>query len=235
MNKQKASLKNMIRLGGFIRNPILVQVVGICPAAAAATSVINAVVISVMLSLSLILCEVVASLMLKKVPRWVRMGIYSIIGLIVIFPVMFVFERYSLSSFSSLGIYLPLMIMSSLNCVRCEKYAVKHSVKLSFFDAIASLTGYCSIILVTGTVREIFGNGTFLGFSLPFIHSMNGLLMPFGGLMVIGILAAVHKAMIIRRQPEKLREIETKFALDESDDKEATFTYAITNRFKKSS
>ena len=92
MNQQKASLKQMIHQGGFLRNPVLVQVIGICPVAAAATSVINALALSTVFSVSLILCEVVASLLLKKLPRWVRMGIYSIIGMAVVFPVMYVFE-----------------------------------------------------------------------------------------------------------------------------------------------
>ena len=235
MNLQKASLKKMIRLGGFIRNPILVQVIGICPVAAAATSVVNSLVLSVIFSLSLILCEVFASLLLKKVPRWVRMGLYSVIGIIVVFPVMFVFEKLSSPTLSSLGIYLPLMVMSSINCVHCEKYAVKHSVKLSFFDAVATLTGYCSTLIAVGTLREILGNGTLLGINIPFINGTSGFLMPFGGLLIIGFLAAAHKAQIIKRQPAKLREIETKFSLDESKDEEATLSYAIKNRFKKSS
>lgn len=235
LSKQKASLKKMILLGGFIRNPVLVQVIGICPVAAAATSVLNALALSLVFSLSLILCEVVASLFLKKVPRWVRMGLYSIIGLAVVFPVMYVFERYSLSLFSSLGIYLPLMVMSSFNCVHCEKYAVKHSVKLSFFDAVASLTGYCSVLLSVGLIREVFGSGTILGFDISFIDGLSGFLMPFGGLFVIGILSAVHKSRIAKKYPNKIHEIETKFVLDESDDKEATFTYAVKNRFKKES
>lgn len=234
MNQQKASLKRMIRLGGLIRNPVLVQVIGICPVAAAATSVINALALSAVFSLSLILCEVIASLFLTKFPRWVRMGIYSVIGMAVVFPVMFIFEKYSLSVFSTLGIYLPLMVMNSLNCVHCEKYAVKHSVKLSFFDAVASLIGYCSILIAVGLIREVLGNGTILGFDLGF-EGIHGLLMPFGGLFVIGILSAAHKAQIIRKHPQKLQEIETKFTLDETDDKEATLSYAIKNKFKKSS
>lgn len=234
MNQQKASLKQMIHQGGFLRNPVLVQVIGICPVAAAATSVINALALSTVFSVSLILCEVVASLLLKKLPRWVRMGIYSIIGMAVVFPVMYVFEKYSLAVFSSLGIYLPLMVMNSLNCVHCEKYAVKNSVKLSFFDAVASLLGYCSILLAVGLIREVLGNGTLLGFDLGF-DGIRGLLMPFGGLFIIGLLSAAHKAQIIRQHPERLHEIETKFTLDEADDKEATLSYAIKNRFKKSS
>ena len=69
------SLKRMIKLGGYLRNPVLVQVIGICPVAAAATSVVNSLVLSVVFTVSLILCEVIASLMLKKAARWIRVGI----------------------------------------------------------------------------------------------------------------------------------------------------------------
>ena len=185
----------------------------------------NALALSAVFSLSLILCEVIASMLLKKLPRWVRMGIYSVISVAVVFPVMYVFEKYSLSVFSTLGIYLPLMVMNSLNCVHCENCGGRHSVKLSYFDAGASLLGYCSILIAVGLIREVVGNGTILGIDLGF-DGIRGLLMPFGGLFVVGILAAVHKAQVIRRKTSKLREVETK---------EATLSYAIKNRFKKSS
>ncbi len=235
MSEKKASFKDMFLWGSVIRNPVLVQVIGICPVAAAATSTLNALALSFIFSLSLVLCEVIASLLLKKVPRWVRMGIYSVIGLGIVFPVMYFMEKYSLSLFSSLGIYLPLMVMSSFNCVHCESFAVKNSVKLSFFDAVTSASGYCGILIAVGVIREIFGSGGFLGFDIPFIDGMKGLLMPFGGLFIIGILAAFHKSRIMKNHPDKVKDIETDFALDESYDEQATLTYTVKNRFKRGS
>ena len=156
----------MIRLGGYLRNPVLVQVIGICPVAAAATSLANSLVLSVVFSVSLILCGIIASLMLKKTARWIRVGIYTIIGAAVVFPAMFLLEKYSTAVFSGLGIYLPLMAMSSFNGVHCEKYAVKHSVKESFYDAVASSIGYCGVLLIVGIIREIAGAGKIAGFDI---------------------------------------------------------------------
>ena len=209
----------MIRLGGYIRNPVLVQVIGICPIAAAATSLMNSLLLSLVFTFSLILSEVIASALLKKFSRWVRMGVYALIGVAAVF--------------SSLGIYLPLMAMSSLVCVHCEKYAVKHSVKLSFFDAVASSVGYCAVLLVVGAVREIIGSGSILGFDIPFITGLKGALMPFFGFLMIGVLAAVHKAAIIKKYGKKAKDLEERFPLDEERDEEATFIYAVKNRFKK--
>lgn len=235
MDSNKPSLKSMIKTGGFLRNPILVQVIGICPVAAAATSLINALALSVIFTLSLIFCEIIASLLLKKVSRWIRMGLYSVFGVMILFPFLYLFENYTPALFSSLGIYLPLMAMSSVNCVHCEKFAVKNSVKMSFFDAIATSVGYCAILIAVGTFREFLGSGTLLGIPLPLVKGLYGLLLPFGGLLIIGMLAAFHRSRLIKNHPDMVRDEEWKFVLDESDDKEATFTYALKNRFRKKS
>ncbi len=233
MKNRRLPLRKMILLGGFIRNPVLVQVIGICPVAAAATSLKNALILSAVFTLSLILCEIFASLLLKKVSRWVRMGIYSVINLAIVFPVMCFFEKTQPTAFSHLGVYLPLMVMNSLNCVHCEKFAVKHSVKLSFYDAIASSVGYCSVLIIVGIIRELLSSGKLLSFIIRDFSGFSGFLYPFGGLLIIGILATVHKWIVQKNYPDKYSEHETKFILDESDGKESTFAYAVKNRFFK--
>lgn len=231
---KNVSLKKMIRTGGYLRNPVLVQVIGICPVAAAATSVFNSLVLAAVFTVSLILCEITASLILKKCPRPVRVGIYIIIGTAVVFPVMYFLEKNDSPVFSSLGIYLPLMAMSSFNCVHCEKYAVKHSVKEAFFDAVASSLGYSAVLIFAGVIREIFGSGKIAGFDIPFINGISCWLMPFGGLFIIGLIAALHKAAVIKKYPKQAKSLESRFALDESREEDGTFAYALRQRFKKS-
>ncbi|MCQ2471680.1 MAG: hypothetical protein MJ147_06550 [Clostridia bacterium] len=233
MSDKKVSLKKMIRVGGYLRNPVLVHVIGICPVAAAATSLFNSLVLAGVFTVSLIICEVLASLIMKKMPRWLRVSIYVIINTGIVFPVMYYLEKNQSPVFASLGIYLPLMAMNSFTCIHSEKYAVKHSVKESFFDAIASSIGYSAVLLLVGIIREIVGSGKIAGFDIPFISGLNGALMPFGGLFIIGILAALHKARVIKNYPKQARTIEKKFTLDESREEEGTFTYNLKNRFKK--
>lgn len=231
---KKISLKKMIRTGGYLRNPVLVQVIGICPVAAAATSLFNSLVLAGVFIVSLILCEILASLIMKKLPRWIRVGIYIILGTVIVFPVMFMLEKTESPIFTSLGIYLPLMAMSSFNCVHCEKYAVKHTAKESFFDAVASSIGYSAVLIVVGIIREIFGSGTIAGFDIPVLNGISGVLMPFGGLFIIGLLAAIHKAIVIKNHPKQTANLEKRFVLDESADDEGTFTFALKQRFGKS-
>ena len=146
---------------------------------------------------------------------------------------MFLLERYNTEILSGLGIYLPLMAMSSFNSVHCEKYAVKHTVKESFYDAIASSIGYCAVLLAVGFIREIIGAGAVAGFDIVPIKGISGFLMPFGGMIVIGLLAAFHKNRVMKNKRSHASDIEKRFVLDESTDEEGTFAYAVKNRFKK--
>lgn len=233
MKNKNLSLKKMIHLGGYIRNPVLVQVVGICPVAAAATNMMNALSLSLIFALSLIFCEVISSLLLKKVPRFIRVVIYNIIGAAVVFPAMYFLEIRESGLLADLGIYLPLMAMSSFNCVHCEKFAVRNSVKASFYDSLASSVGYCSVLIFVGFIREILGAGEFFGMKIPFIRGINGLLMPFGGLLVIGVLSALHRLSIEKKYPKQAKKTEKLFSFDFSSDEEGTFRYALKSRFGK--
>lgn len=233
MSKKDVSLKKMTVLGGYIRNPVLVHVMGICPVAAAATSLVNALILAAVSFVSMVFCEVTASLFLKKCPRWVRTAIYIIEGAAVVFPVMYFLEKAESTVFTSLGIYLPLMVMSSFNSIHCEKYAVKHSVKESFFDAVASSVGYSAVLIGAGFIREILGSGKIAGFDIPVFNGFSGFLLPCGGLFIIGIIAALHKMAVIRKYPKQAKGLERRFTLDESSDDEGTFTYAVKARFTK--
>ena len=88
------------------------------------------------------------------------------------------------------------------------------------------------MLLAVGFIREIVGTGALFGYKLPFFSGLGGAAMPFGGLIVIGLLAAAHKARVTKTYPRHAKDIETRFIVDESDDEEATFTYAVKNRFK---
>ena len=110
-----------------IFNPVLVQAVGLCPVVAMATSVRSAALLAGISAVIITLSEFFASLFLKAVPRWVRIGIYIILGGAIVVPFMIFIERTNASLFGSFGIYLPIMAVNSLNVLRCERFAVKIS------------------------------------------------------------------------------------------------------------
>lgn len=181
--------------GGFIHNPVLTQVIGICPVVAAATTLKNTAVLSVVLSLSLILCEAFSSLLLKNVSRNLRICLYCLLASV---PTLISLEILDDKTISALGIFLPLLCVNGLVVIRCEKFAVRTSLKNAFFDALASSIGFTAVALAVGFFRELLAFGTVFSLKLFSFPTLSAFALPFGGLVILGFLAAAHKAVVLR-------------------------------------
>lgn len=198
---QRLKLSTALFKGSFIHNPVLTQVIGVCPIVAAATTLKNTAVLSLVLSVSLILCETMASLALKKVERNIRVCLYCLFASV---PTLFSMSLFSDKTLSSLGIFLPLLSVNAIIVIRCEKFAVKTSVRNSFFDALASSLGFCAVALIVGFLRELFAFGTVFSLKLSSLPTFSALALPFGGLVILGFLAAAHKALVMSRFENEL-------------------------------
>lgn len=199
----------MLIKGAVIFNPVLIQLVGLCPVVAASTTLSSAIVLSAMLCVDLTITCVIASAFFKKIPRWVRVALYLLIGLALICPVLWVIETKTLINLSlGIKIYLPLIAINSVTAVHCEQFAVKNDVKPAFFDAAAVGIGGSVICIAVGTIREIFGSGSLAGVKLELPVVFKGMALPFGCLLLLGFMAAALKAFIAHKYPQYLEESE---------------------------
>lgn len=189
--------------GILINNPILVQVVGICPVAAAAFSVKAGALLAVVFSLVLIVTQFIACVFLKKIPRWIRVAVYLVTGLAVVCPIMYLLDKNNFGIRLTVGIYLPLMAASSLAALFCEKTAVRSSLKNSFIGAVAVCAGYSAVLIPVGFVRELLGNGSIAGIPVHFVRPASGMLMPFGGFLVLGFAAALLRRFLLNHYPKQ--------------------------------
>ena len=194
--KKTLTPSKVFLFGTIIKNPILVQVIGLCPAVAASSSLTVALLLSFVTTILLIVCEVLASALLKPLPSWFRVAVYMITGLLFICPLMYILDEAGFSVVSDAGVYLPLMAANSVVALRCEKFAVKRSVFLSFYDAVATGIGVSSVLMLSGTIRELLGFGTVAGKAVFESAPVPALTMPFGGFVVLGFLAAFLKKFI---------------------------------------
>lgn len=201
------SFFRMLFKGSIIHNPVLVQVIGICPVIAAAVSLKAGALLAGVYTVILLLTQWIACAFLKNVPRWIRMAIYLLIGLIVVCPVLYVLDKYSFGIRIRVGIYLPLLAVNSLAVLRCEKFSVKNSLRLSFFDSIAASVGYSAVLMITGLVRELLGSGKLAGRPVHFLPAATGFLMPFGGFLILGFFAAMLKWIVRRFNPSYEKEM----------------------------
>lgn len=208
MNKNKNQvlserMKNlrMIRTSAVIRNPLLLEAVGLCPVVAIASTLKSALFLALVTALELILCEVIASKFLKNIRRYVRVPLYFLIGTVIVYPIIYLVRRFVPSISLEFGVFLPLMAVNSLLALHCERVAVKRTVKDSFLDSVSVAVSYGAVTVAVGFLREILGSGTLSGadLHLPVIFSV--MLTPFGGLVILGFLAAILKYYIYKKYP----------------------------------
>lgn len=196
MKEQTPEFRASFLRSALLSNPMLVQMVGLCPAVAATTSVRNAVLLSAALCLDLIVTCVLASALMKRIPRAVRVALYLGIGLALICPLLYAIETYTLINLSlNIKVYLPLLAVNAMTALHCEKVAVKHSVRTAFTDAAAVGLGASLVFLLVGTVREVLGSGSFAGIDLGLPVTLKGLSLPFGCFILLGFLAAALQAI----------------------------------------
>lgn len=203
------SFKDMFVKGAVIFNPVLIQLVGLCPVVAASTTLSTSVMLSVALCVDLILTCVIASALFKKIPRWIRVALYLIIGLALVCPVLWYIETFTLINLSlGLRIYLPLLAINSVTAVHCEQFAIKNDVRPALYDACAVGVGGSVVCILVGTIREIFGLGSLAGVKLDLPVTFRGMALPFGCLVLLGFMAAGLKTFIAYRYPAYLEESE---------------------------
>ena len=202
MAQQTNRADNVILKGAVIFNPVLIQLAGICIAAAASTDVITALSFLVVFMVDTLICCFLASLLFKRLPRWLRVALYLIIGAGCIFPFAYFAEKTGISLNTRMQMYLPLLAVNSVTAVHCEQFAVKNPVGKSVADAFAVSVGFGAVMLILGIIREIFGNGTFAGLDLGLVVRLKGLLMPFGAFVILGYLAMALKWYINKYRPE---------------------------------
>lgn len=192
----------MIRTSAVIRNPLLLEAVGLCPVVAIASTLKAAVFLAVVTAAELIVCEALTSRFLKNVKRYIRVPVYFLVGTVIVYPVMYLVTRFVPSLSLQFGVFLPLMAVNSLLALHCERVAVKRTVKDSVLDAVSVSVSYGAVTIVAGFLREILGNGTLGGVQLYLPVTFSALLTPFGGLLLLGFFAAGLKYCIYKKYPQ---------------------------------
>lgn len=182
----------------FVQNPVLVGALGLCPIAGGAVSLQAGLVLSGAFTTGMMLNMLAAHFVLKKLPRWLRMPAYVLIALAAVCPAGYILETRAQTLLSSVGIYLALMAVSSLISLRSEKTFVACTLKRSFSVAAAECAGYAAVIMAVSFIRELLGSGTLWGVPLTKVYFAPGLLLPFGGFLALGFLAALHRGYIAR-------------------------------------
>lgn len=148
---------------GIIKeNPTLIMTLGMCPTLAVTTSLINGIGMGLSTTAVLICSNFIISLLRKFIPDMVRIPAYIVIVASLVTIIQFVLQGFVPSLYSSLGIYIPLIVVNCIILGRAEAYAGKNKVIPSIFDGIGMGIGFTMALAILGFLRELIGNGTIL-------------------------------------------------------------------------
>ncbi|MEP7704549.1 NADH:ubiquinone reductase (Na(+)-transporting) subunit D [Paraglaciecola sp. 25GB23A] len=181
-------------------NPIALQVLGVCSALAITTKLETALVMGIALTTVTAFSNLFISLIRKQIPSSVRIIIQMTIIASLVIVVDQILKAYSYEISKQLSVFVGLIITNCIVMGRAEAYAMKSPPFMSFLDGIGNGLGYSLVLIVIGTIKELAGFGTLLGFEImPLIqnggwYQGNGLLiLPFSSFFLIaGLIWAIR-------------------------------------------
>jgi electron transport complex protein RnfE len=188
MNRLSILMKGLIK-----ENPVLVSMLGICPLLAVSTQASSAIGMGIATTFVLLGSNISISLLRSVIPDKVRIPCYIVFIAGFVTIVKMIIEAYAFTLYEALGIFLPLITVNCIIFARAEIFARKNTVINSILDAIGMGAGFTIAIFAMGSIREIFGSGTWFGYKVPLLTDFNIpiLAMAPGGFIVFGILIAI--------------------------------------------
>ena len=179
----------------FDNNPIALQVLGICSALAVTTKLSTALIMCVALTAVTACSNASISMIRQHVPTNIRIIVQMTIIASLVIVVDQVLKAYAYQTSKELSVFVGLIITNCIVLGRAEAFAMKNPVGASFLDGIGNGLGYSVILIAVGTVRELFGSGTLLGYVILPLESNGGwyvpngmLLLPPSAFFIIGLL-----------------------------------------------
>lgn len=193
---------------GFIKeNPVLRLVLGTCPSLAVTTMAKNGIGMGIAATFVLLGSNIVISLIRKVVPDKVRIPVFItvIAGFTTIVEMLM--HAYLPDIYKELGIYIPLIVVNCIILARAEMFACKNSVGMSILDALGMGGGFTIALLIMGSIREILGSGTWMGYALTkdLFDPAVLMILPPGGFLAFGfIVAAINKYSTLKIQNKEI-------------------------------
>ena len=180
--------------GLWKRIPPFRLVLGLCPALAVTMSAENGMGMGLATAFVLTLSNGAISSLRNIIPSKVRIASYIVIIATLVSIVEILMKAFFFPLSEQLGIYIPLIVVNCIVLGRAEGFASKNPPFISMVDGLSVGAGYAISLALIGSVREIFGAGTWFGLSVfgESFEPMAFLVSAPGAFVTIGTLLAVQ-------------------------------------------
>ena len=203
---EKKSCMHEFTKGLIKENPTLVTLLGMCPTLAVTTMAVNGIGMGLATTFVLVCSNIVISLLKNLIPKAVRLPCFIVIIAGFVTLISFILQGYFPSLYSSLGIFLSLITVNCIILGRAEAFASKNKLVPSILDGLGMGLGFTASLFTMGSLREIFGSGSWMGIDIPVISSNPVLIfiMPAGGFFVLGCVIALVNKIANRKPPAEI-------------------------------
>ena len=193
------NFKRQFKEGLLTKNPVTVQLLGMCSTLAITTSLFNGLGMGAAVTIITICSNILISALRKVIPSQIRIAAYITIIAGFVTIVDLCLQAFLPDLAESLGVFIPLIVVNCMVLGRAEAFASKNGVLASAVDGLCQGIGYTVALVITCIIRELLGNGTFGGGLLnggegiriiPEGYPAMQLVMPVGGFLVLGFVIA---------------------------------------------
>ena len=193
------NFKRQFNEGLLTKNPVTVQLLGMCSTLAITTSLFNGLGMGAAVTIILICSNVLISALRKVIPNEIRIAAYITIIAGFVTIVDLGLQAFIPDLAASLGVFIPLIVVNCIVLGRAEAFASKNGVLASAVDGLCQGIGYTVALVIVCVIRELLGSGTFGGGLLnggegiriiPDPFPAMQMVMPVGGFLVLGFVIA---------------------------------------------
>ena len=204
------NVKNQLRDGLFFQNPVTVQLLGMCSVMAITTTLFNGLGMGVSVLVILTLANIIISILRKIIPNNIRIACFIVVIAGFVTIVDLCLQAFLPDLSSSLGLFIPLIVVNCIILGRAEAFAYKNGPAASALDGIFQGLGYTMVLVIMCVVREFLGNGTFGGGLLnggdgirilPEGIPALGMILPVGGFLTLACVIAAMQYIL--NKPKK--------------------------------
>ena len=202
------NFKKQFNEGLLTKNPVTVQLLGMCSTLAITTSLFNGIGMGLAVTIITICSNVLISALRKVIPNQIRIAAYITIIAGFVTVVDLLLQAFIPALSESLGVFIPLIVVNCMVLGRAEAFASKNGVLASAVDGLCQGIGYTVALVIVCVIRELLGSGTFGGGLLgpggagiriiPEQFPAMQIVMPVGGFLVLGFVIAGSQALMKR-------------------------------------
>ncbi|MCJ8268043.1 MAG: electron transport complex subunit E [Psychrosphaera sp.] len=158
--EKNSEIKKVIVDGLWKNNPVLVQLLGLCPLLAVTSTVTNALGLSIATLVVLLASNITVSLIRNWVAKEIRIPVFVMVIASFVTSIELLMNAYSYGLYLSLGIFIPLIVTNCAIIGRAEAFASRNNVIMAALDGLMMGAGFTLVLVVLGAVREVLGQGT---------------------------------------------------------------------------